>query len=167
MRFFIFFFIFIFSCSTFDNEKTKKIYICGDHTCANKREIKNYFDNNISIEVYTVSSKKKREQDFDLVQLNMSKEEKNKYVSLVEKEKNIKKKLKKRKKIEKINIKNEKKVKKIAKKAESKNNRKEKKLPSITLVRLCKNLDECDIDKVAKIILDMSKEKKFPDISEM
>ena len=60
-----------------------------------------------------------------------------------------------------------KKVKKIAKKAESKNNHKEKKLPSITLVRLCKNLDECDIDKVAKIILDMSKEKKFPDISEM
>ena len=167
MRLFLFFFIFVFSCSTFDNTKTKKIYICGDHPCANKREIKNYFDNNISIEEYTVSSKKKRNKDFDLVQLNMSKEEKNKYVSLVEKEKNIKQKVKKRKKIEKIDIKNEKKVKIIAKKSENKNNRKEKKVPSITLVRLCKNLDECDIDKVTKIILDMSKEKKFPDISEM
>jgi len=165
MRFFLFFFIFIFSCSTFDSEKTKKIYICGDHPCANKREIKNYFDNNISIEVYTVTSKKKKDSALDLVQLNMSKEEKKKYVSLVEKEKDIKQKVKKRKKIEKVNIKNEKKVKIITEKA--KNNRKEKKLPSITLVRLCKNLDECDIDKVTKIILDMSKEKKFPDISEM
>ncbi len=33
--------------------------------------------------------------------------------------------------------------------------------------KFSKNLDECDIDKVTKIILDMSKEKKFPDISEM
>jgi len=96
----------------------------------------------------------------------MSKEEKDKYVSLVEKEKSIKKKLKNRKKIEKIDIENEKKVKKIAKRTESKKKRKKKRTPNLTLVRLCKNLEECDIDDVAKIILDMSKKKKFPDITE-
>tara|TARA_B100001996_G_scaffold215554_1_gene165683 strand:+ start:879 stop:1379 length:501 start_codon:yes stop_codon:yes gene_type:complete len=166
MRFLLFFLVFLFSCSSLNSEKTKKIYICGDHPCANKKEVKNYFDNNISIEVYTVTTKKKRDRDFDLVQLNMSKEEKDKYVSLVEKEKDIKKKLKNRKKIEKINIKNEKKVKKIAKRTESKKKRKKKRSPNLTLVRLCKNLEECDIDDVAKIILDMSKKKKFPDITE-
>ena len=166
MRFLLFFLVFLFSCSSLNSEKTKKIYICGDHPCANKKEVKNYFDNNISIEVYTVTTKKKRDRDFDLVQLNMSKEEKDKYVSLVEKEKDIKKKLKNRKKIEKINIKNEKKVKKIAKRTESKKKRKKKRTPNLTLVRLCKNLEECDIDDVAKIILDMSKKKKFPDITE-
>jgi len=166
MRFLLFFLVFLFSCSSLNSEKTKKIYICGDHPCANKKEVKNYFDNNISIEVYTVTTKKKREKDFDLVQLNMSKEEKDKYVSLLEKEKSIKKKLKNRKKIEKIDIENEKKVKKIAKRTESKKKRKKKRTPNLTLVRLCKNLEECDIDDVAKIILDMSKKKKFPDITE-
>ena len=63
MRFILLFFIFIFSCSTFNDEKTKKIYICGDHPCSNKKEVKNYFDNNISIEVYTVTSKKKRDKE--------------------------------------------------------------------------------------------------------
>ncbi len=169
MKFFLFLFVslFLFSCSTFNNEKSKKIYICGDHPCANKKEIKNYFDNNISIEVFTVSSTKKKDKELDLVQLNMSKEEKNKYVSLVEKEKNIKEKVKKRKKMEKVNIKNVKKLEINTKKNENKKNRKIKMNPSITLVRLCKNLEECDIDKVANIIQDMSKDKKFPDISEM
>ena len=90
MKYFLPLFVFIFSCSTFNSENTKKIYICGDHPCANKKEIKNYFDNNISIEVFTVTSNKKREKDFDLVQLNMSKEEKEKYVSLTDKENIIK-----------------------------------------------------------------------------
>ena len=161
MKYFLPLFVFIFSCSTFNSENTKKIYICGDHPCANKKEIKNYFDNNISIEVFTVTSNKKREKDFDLVQLNMSKEEKEKYVSLTDKENIIKKKLKKRDKAKKIDIKKENKVKKIASKK-----RKIKKRPEITLVRLCKNLDECDIDKVSKIIFDMGKDKKYPDITE-
>ena len=53
--------IFILSCSNLNNYGTKKIYICGDHPCANKKEVKNYFENNISIEVYTVASKKRKE----------------------------------------------------------------------------------------------------------
>ena len=41
--------IFMFSCSNLNNHGTKKIYICGDHPCANKKEVNSYFENNISI----------------------------------------------------------------------------------------------------------------------
>lgn len=159
MKFLFFLFFFLISCVGFNNEKTKKIYICGDHECKNKKEIRDYFKNNISVEVYTVTSSKKKSQDIDLVQLNISDKEKKEYVALSTKEENIKKKIEKRKKIAKINLKEEKKVKKTQKK------RKKKKSPSVTLVRLCKNLQECDIDEVAKIISEMGKKKEFPDLT--
>jgi len=159
MRFFFFLLLFLFSCIGFNNEKTKKIYICGDHECKNKKEVRDYFDNNISVEVYTVTSSKKKSQDIDLVQLNISDKEKKKYVALSTKEEKIKKKIEKRKNIAKINIKEEKKAKKAQKK------RKKKKTSPVTLVRLCKNLQECDIDEVAKIILEMGKKKEFPNLT--
>ena len=40
-----------------------------------------------------------------------------------------------------------------------------KKKSPLTLVRLCKNLQECDIDAVAKIILDMGQKKNYPDLT--
>ena len=85
----------------------------------------------------------------------MSEEEKKKYISVSEKEAAIKKKVKKRKKLAKVDVKEETKVRKIKKNLKTNNKRKEKKTPSITLVRLCKNWDECDIDKISKIISDM------------
>ncbi len=165
MKFFLLIFIFILSCSSLTGEKSKKIYICGDHPCKNKKEVKSYFDNNISIEVYTVTSKKKKNQDYDLVQLNMSEEEKKKYISIAEKEDKIKNKVKKRKKLAKIDIKEERKIYKKKKDLKTMNKRKEKRTPTLTLVRLCKNLDECDIDTISKIITDMGKDKSFPDIT--
>ena len=42
---------------------------------------------------------------------------------------------------------------------------KPKKTKPVTFVRLCKNIEECDIDKISKIIMDMGKEKPFPDIT--
>ena len=158
--------IFILSCSNLNNYGTKKIYICGDHPCANKKEVKNYFENNISIEVYTVASKKRKENQYDLVQLNMSKEEKDKYVSFTESEKRIKNKVKNRKKNKKIVLQNDKKVKKVTKKSVKQKKQRKKTLPNLTLVRLCKNLNECDIDEVAKVILNMDKSKKYPDLSQ-
>ena len=158
--------IFILSCSNLNNYGTKKIYICGDHPCANKKEVKNYFENNISIEVYTVASKKRKENQYDLVQLNMSKEEKDKYISFTESEKRIKNKIKNKKKNKKIVLKNDKKVKKVAKKSAKQKKQRKKTLPNLTLVRLCKNLSECDIDEVAKVILNMDKSKKYPDLSQ-
>ena len=76
MRFFFFLLFFLVSCVGFNSEKTKKIYICGDHECKNKKEVRDYFENNISVEVYTVTSSKKKSQDIDLVQLNISDKEK-------------------------------------------------------------------------------------------
>jgi len=159
MRFFFFLLFFLVSCAGFNSEKTKKIYICGDHECKNKKEIRDYFENNISVEVYTVTSSKKKNKDIDLVQLNISDKEKKEYVELNTKEENIKKKIEKRKKIAKIDVKEEKKAKKTQKK------RKKKKTSPVTLVRLCKNLEECDIDEVAKIILEMGQKKEFPDLT--
>ena len=92
MRFFFFLLLFLVSCVGFNSEKTKKIYICGNHECKNKKEIREYFENNISIEVYTVTASKKQSQDVDLVQLNISDKEKKEYVALSTKEENIKKK---------------------------------------------------------------------------
>ena len=152
---FIFFFILV-SCSTINDSKVKKVYICGDHECANKKEINDYFKNNISIEIYTLSKSSKKDKDYDLVELNMSNEDKKNLVSVDVQKKQIRDKIKKRNKISKLNI----------KKGENNIvNRKRKNRSKITLVRICKNLQECDIDDVTKIIIKKGNEKKYPDLT--
>ena len=152
---FIFFFILV-SCSTINNSKVKKVYICGDHECANKKEINDYFKNNISIEIYTLSKSSKKDKDFDLVELNMSNEDKKNLVSVDVQKKQIRDKIKKRNKISKLNTKKGENI--IA-------NRKKKKRPKITLVRICKDLQECDIDNVTNIIIKKGNDKKYPDLT--
>ena len=152
---FIFFFILV-NCSTISGNKVKKVYICGDHECANKKEINDYFENNISIEIYTLSKSSKKDKDFDLVELNMSNEDKKNLVSVDVQKKQIRDKIKKRNKISKLNI----------KKGENNIvNRKKKNRPKITLVRICKDLQECDIDIVANVIIKKGNEKKYPDLT--
>ena len=152
---FIFFFILV-SCSTINDSKVKKVYICGDHECANKKEINDYFKNNISIEIYTLSKSSKKDKDFDLVELNMSNEDKKNLVSVDVQKKQIEDKIKKRNKLTKLNI----------KKGENNIvNRKKINRSEITLVRICKDLQECDIDNVAKIIIKKGNEKKYPDLT--
>ena len=156
MRFLFIFFFILVSCTTISDSKVKKIYICGDHECANKKEMNDYFENNISIEIYTLSKSSKRDKDFDLVELNMSNEDKKNLVSVDVQKKQIRDKIKKRNKISKLNIKKGENI--IV-------NRQRKNRPKVTLVRICKNLQECDIDNVAKIIFKKGNEKKFPDLS--
>ena len=36
---------------------------------------------------------------------------------------------------------------------------------NIAYVMICKNIEECDIDEVSKLITSMNKNKSFPDIS--
>ena len=152
---FIFFFILV-SCSTLNDSKVKKVYICGDHECKNKKEINEYFENNISIEIFTLSKSSKKDKDFDLVELNMSNEDKRNLVSADVQEKQIRDKIKKRNKISKLNI----------KKGENNIvNRKRKSRPKITLVRICKNLQECDINNVTNIIIKKGNDKKYPDLT--
>ena len=142
------------NCSSLTGEKTQKIYICGDHECANKKEIDDYFKNNISIEVYTLSEVSKK--DYDLVELNMSIEDKNSIVSTEVKRKILKENLSKRPNIKKAKV----------NKGENiiQRNRRISK-PKITLVRICKDIQECDIDEVAKKIFETGKDKKYPDLT--
>ena len=39
--------------------KPKSVLICGDHKCINKAEAKQYFEENLTIEVQIVSKNKK------------------------------------------------------------------------------------------------------------
>ena len=86
-------------------------------------------------------------------------------VEISEKKKNIKKQIKERKKLAKLKMKKveeSEKSEKIVKKSEI---TKKKKPTHFTIVRICKNLQECDIDKISKIIMDIGKEKDYPDIA--
>ena len=154
MKYLIFLFLFLVNCSSLTGEKSQKIYICGDHECANKKEINDYFKNNISIEVYTISEVSKK--DYDLVELNMTKDDKNKIVSTEVKRKKLQENLKKRARIEKVNVNKGERI--------IKTNRRTNK-PKITLVRICKDIQECDIEEVAKKIFQAGDKKKFPDLT--
>ena len=172
MRFFLFIiFLFLLSCSN----KITQVYICGDHPCVNKKEMKEYFDNNISIEVFTITPDKKNKKKFTLVDLNLMKDDDNKdknksqNLSSVKSKEDVKKIIKKRRKMAKLKlkenkIKEQKKVDKVSK-IKSKNILKDKIKEPITFVRICKILEECDIDKISKIIMDMGRKNPFPDIT--
>ena len=177
MKYFLIIFLFIIVACSSNN--VKKIYICGDHPCADKNEVENYFNNNISVEVFTISSDSKNLNNFDLVELNI--EDKNLLKKTNEDLKNInkrkeiefKKKIEERKKVAKLKIKKieknnktENKLKKTKTTNKSKNslNTKSKK-QNIAYVMICKNIEECDIDEVTKLITSMNKNKSFPDIS--
>ena len=160
--------LFLFSCTTTFN-KTEKIYICGDHKCKNKKEINEYFSNNISIEVYSIEADTTNEKDFDLVDLNLLKEKlktKDK-IKISDKKKNLQKQVKERTKLAKLKLKKVEDVKKpvkIKKTTETIKKPKIKKKSQFTFVRICKNLEECDIDKISKIIMEIGREKDFPDL---
>ena len=172
MRFFLFIiFLFLFSCSN----KVTQVYICGDHPCVNKKEMKKYFDNNISIEVFTIIPDKENKKKFTLLDLNLMKNgdnkdrKKSKNLSSVKSREDVKRIIKKRRKLAKLKlkenkVKGQKKVDKISK-IKSKNVFKGKEKEPITFVRICKNLEECDIDKISKIIMDMGRKNSFPDIT--
>ena len=64
--FLIIIFVLLQSCS-----KPKTVLICGDHECINKKEAKLYFEENLSLEVKIIDPKNK--ENFDLVELNLKK----------------------------------------------------------------------------------------------
>ena len=87
------FILLIFSiCLLVGCSKPKTVLICGDHVCINKAEAEKYFEENLSIEVKIVQRKNKK--NFDLVELNMQKDNSGaKKVNIYEKkdtEKNLK-----------------------------------------------------------------------------
>ena len=173
--FFIFIFIILQSCS-----KPKTVLICGDHICVNKNEAEQYFEENLSLEVKIIDNNK--EESFDLVELNLQDNQKNREISLVKKEKTNKKiKVLTEKEIEKIkkDIKKKKTKETIVKK---KQNTKEEKLKVTKNKKIpkknrdivnknnktfdvCTILEKCSIDEISKYLLKQGKNKDFPDIT--
>ena len=64
MKYFYFLFILMFiSCST-----SKKTYVCGDRPCIDKKESKEYFTKNLSVEIQ--KNKSKKNSSISLIELN-------------------------------------------------------------------------------------------------
>ena len=179
--FFLIFIALLTSCS-----KPKTVFICGDHVCVNKEEAKQYFEENLTIEVKVLDSKKEKETS--LVELNLNKENqesKRKVTLFSKKDTNenlrtlskkeivtIKKKIKdkndKKKITKKISKKNE--FKKKDKKKELINNKNVKKNINVNknskkVVDVCTILKKCSIDEISKYLLKQGEKKGFPDIT--
>lgn len=166
----IIFLLFIIQCAGPLN-KVEKVYICGDHRCANKAEADEYFDNNISIEIYSIETKKETNENLDLAELNLLKEKliTKKKIIIKDEKKKLDEKIKERKKLAKLKIREIEKPIKNIQKDQKKNNtintQQKKQKSKITFIRICKDLNECDIDKISQIVMDIGKQKDFPDIT--
>ena len=159
---------FMYSCTN----KPKSVFICGDHVCINKAEAKQYFEDNLSIEVKIID--KKQNKNIDLVQLNLKNSSLNKEISIEKKSEtnkkirslsneeisNIKLNLKNKK-----NIKKDKVVKKQIKQKKLTNKQTKKTINKKILDDVCKTIDKCTIEEISKYLIKQGKNKKFPDIT--
>ena len=178
--------LFIFGCT---KTKTKTILICGDHVCVNKTEAKQFFEENLTLEVKIINQNIKKE--VDLVELNLRNNDNEKKISITAKKatnkdlkilsdiekKDIKDKIKQKNK-EKKEQKNKKIVKKINEKKTEKNYLKQTKLRNNNkntqkdvnkskneIEDVCSLIKVCDIDEISKYLLKIGKKKNYPDIT--
>jgi hypothetical protein len=199
------FFLILLSCNT-----TKKEYVCGDHSCFDKKEFNEYFSKNLTIEIK--SQDRKKNKSVDLVKLNTDSKnvKKNNNVNSKKKNKirikNKKDKIKAEKirlleerkiaeeaeinevKLEKnakLNEKNEQKIKNeisndrnVENKIVDNANENKKPLAKTTektvftdtiksddKKSICSEIKDCDIDKIAELLIKKGKDKPFPNIS--
>ena len=158
----------IVSCSN----KPKSVLICGDHVCVNKNEAKQYFEENLTLEVKILNDE--ASEDADLIELNLRNINNQKKISFRKKQNTTKEmKTLTPKEIEKIKKKVEK------KKNENKDSKKIKdsiEVKSKTNVNninkkvksnddICTLLKECSIDEISKYLIKEGKKKKTPDIT--
>ncbi len=174
--FILFLLIILQSCS-----KNKTVLICGDHICVNKTEAKQYFEENLSLEVQIVGNNKKKE--LSLIELNMSDNLNDKKIILIKKN-NTKKEVKlltdkeikeiKKKVKNKSNIENKKTEKEITKKINTKENKTKKTLKDLStreldqkdkIIDICTILEKCSIDEISKFLIKEGKKRKFPDLT--
>tara|TARA_B100000767_G_C19516377_1_gene430555 strand:- start:12 stop:548 length:537 start_codon:yes stop_codon:yes gene_type:complete len=171
----IIFLLLIFSFSACNKPKT--VMICGDHVCVNKAEAKQFFNDNLTLEVKILDTKIKDKSD--LVELNLKTSSSNqKEISIFSKKKtdqNIKilsnkeieqKKLqlKERKKVKRNKQKNEK-VKKKQKILKSSESAKVISKQTNQIVDVCMIIEKCNIEEISKYLVKQGKNKKFPDIT--
>ena len=173
---------FLSSCS-----KTKTVLICGDHVCVNKAEAEQFFEENLTIEVKVIN--KQINKKFDLVELNLNEDPKERQrISLISKKKTNKS-LKNLSNEEIMKIKREVKNKqkqKITKKSKNKefaklknktNNDKIKNQSNIKknkkdifknlesnkyqVVDICTIIEKCNIEEISKYLIIQEKKKIF------
>ena len=183
--FFLLSFLFLQGCN-----KPNTVFVCGDHVCVNKLEAKQYFEDNLSLEVKIINDN--RDDNFDLVELNLNSSSKsNKKVSIFKKKitdqkikvltneeialkkaqiknrnkENIKKQKKKNKKS--LIVKKPKKEIHLKVKANNKlsNNKKTVNKTRRELVDICVILKDCSIDEISKYLIKKGKNEDFPDIT--
>tara|TARA_B100000003_G_C10816800_1_gene325145 strand:- start:92 stop:547 length:456 start_codon:yes stop_codon:yes gene_type:complete len=147
----------------------------------NKNEAEQYFEENLSLEVKIIDNNNKVES-FDLVELNLKDNQKDREISVVKKEKTNKKiKALTEKEIKKIkkNIKKKRTKERIVKKKQNTKEEKlkvtkNKKIPkkSRDIVNknnntfdVCTILEKCSIDEISKYLIKLGKKKNFPDIT--
>ncbi len=183
-KIYFFLILFLVGCSS-----SKSVLICGDHECINKKEADLYFQENMSIEVKILEKKEKKEKIYDLVRLNSEMNENNPIIQVSEKkilDKEIKELTKEEIIVKKKEIKEKLKVAKVTKKntlrdkdkvsINKKNNEAVVLKKNIEILNknletnsrlddICKNLEKCDINEITKYLTNLSKTKKFPDIT--
>ena len=165
---FFFLFLILGSCS-----KPKTVLICGDHICINKSEAKQYFEENLSIEVKIID--KKLKNDVDLVELNLSTSPNGKKEVVISKKSNTKNDIKilSVDEINKIkeNIKRKKRiVKKDGKIKKTKEKKTNSRLKNVNKVKskevdVCTILKDCSIDEISKYLIKEGKKKNYPDLT--
>jgi hypothetical protein len=196
----------ITSCSSI-----KKDYVCGDHTCLNKKEFNEYFSKNLTIEVRLDENKKNKK--IDLIRQNTEVTDKNdidsiglkkkKYMNTKKKKEKLKTektkaleqqkilqikekskieekvlttKILKRKEERKNLISNNREVaKKIIDTTNSKNkevmienakkNKSNSTVKTTNMKNICDGIKDCDIDKIAELLINRGKNKPFPNIT--
>ena len=151
--------------------------ICGDHVCINKLEAKQYFEENLSIEVKILNQNKNKEED--LVQLNLNSSFENKRKISIKKKENTEKSIKTlskneikdiKNKIAKKNKKNKTKKNKLSVKSENKLNNISKKSVKVNkniyeVVDVCTIIEKCSIEEISKYLIDQGNERDYPDIT--
>ncbi len=163
-------FFLLLSCN-----KPRSVLICGDHICINKTEAKQYFEENLSIEVRIIDKKEK--EKIDLVELNLKEDSSGKRNVSILSKKNTKKKLKilsddeisKIKNDIKIKKKEKKVVKKTVSKVQEKTYHKSKKNIKFNsngnnIIDVCTKVKKCNIDEISKYLLKQGKKKKYPNL---
>ena len=151
--------------------------ICGDHVCINKLEAKQYFEENLSIEVKILNQDKNKEED--LVQLNLDNSFENKRKISIKKKENTEKSIKTlskneikdiKNKIAKKNKINRTKKNKLSVKSEIKIDNTNKKSFKVNkniyeVVDVCTIIEKCSIEEISKYLINQGKKRDYPDIT--
>ena len=159
--------VLLISCS-----KHQSVLICGDHKCVNKAEAKQYFEENLTLEVQIITKNEKT--NYSLVDLNIKGDEPKIKVFKNKNKKIVKKLSKEEVREKKAELKKKKKIFKQKKELAKKEVvlKKKNKINTLSSYKsngnsqdICIKLEKCDIDSIASYLIKVSNEKGYPNIS--